>query len=151
MQSRKLTHDLLLQKALQVHSHSPPTPTSEPNVIEEEDRSEIRQGCRERLQRLSSLRQKKGGDDDRCHWTTDSVRQVWGRDAKNLRFQGSWCPPEADKSREENRMFGKHLFVSMSCYSGICKQRGMKSITQYTYTKYSQRDGDHDYYFWWPI
>lgn len=68
--------DLLLQKALQVHSHSPPTPTSEPNVIEEEDRSEIRQGCREPLQRLSSLRQKKGGDDDRCHWTTDNVRQV---------------------------------------------------------------------------
>lgn len=32
------------------------------------------------------------------------------------------------------------------CHSGICKQREMKFITRYTYTKYSQKEGDHDYF-----
>lgn len=78
-----------------------------------------------------------------------------GGNSKHLqRFQGHWCPPETDKvnsrprGRKKKRKLGKHLFASMGCFSGICKQRQIKSITQYIYMKYSQREGEQGH-FWW--
>lgn len=130
-------------KRLWSHSHSPPTPAPAPTPLEEEDRVwKSGKVTGKQLQRLSSPRQVKRVSDHFRHWTSADVQPGWGRDGKNLqRFQGYWCPQEADKvnsnpwGRRKGGMLGKHLFASMAiCDSGICKQRqwnqSLNTLTQ---------------------
>lgn len=148
---------LQLQKGTASCTPSSPTPTFRPTPLAGKDRVwKLGKTSGEGLQGMGPIRQKRVSEDC-CHRTSDHMEQCWGKEvakvsrdfkstASHKKLTKSTTVPEAEEEKRNAwkvslcicRPFIPQTFVSREEWN--LKSFG-SSITQYIYTKYSQKEG----------